>query len=63
MIGRLRFSARYAVPMSVMKAVGECVSRPVPGLSIPRGETEPPMMKTPLSAAFIASYVRASSCT
>jgi hypothetical protein len=49
--------------MSVMKAVGECVSRPVPGRSIPRGETEPPMTKTPLSAAFIASYVRASSCT
>jgi len=55
MIGRVRLSARYAVPMSVMNAVGECVSRPVPGRSMPRGETEPPMMNTPLSAAFMAS--------
>ena len=39
MIGRLRLRARYAVPMSVMKAVGECVSRPVPGLVDPaRGD-------------------------
>jgi len=55
MMGRLRFNARYAVPMSAMNAVGECVSRPVPGRSMPRGASEPPMMKTFRSAAFIAS--------
>ena len=46
--------------MSVMNAVGECVSRPVPGRSIPRGETDPPSMNTVGSAAFIRSYARAS---
>ena len=40
--------------MSVMNVVGEWVSRPVPGRSIPRGASEPPSMKTPLSAAFIS---------
>ena len=49
--------------MSVMNAVGECVSRPVLGMSMPRGETEPPLMKIFLSTAFITSYVRASSWT
>ena len=49
--------------MSRMNLVGECVSRMVPGRSLPRGETEPPLMKTPGSTAFMASYVRASSFT
>ena len=35
----------------------------VPGRSIPRGETEPPLMNTSGSTAFIASYARASNCT
>ena len=44
-----------------MKTVGEWVSRPVPGRSIPRGEIAPPKTVTVGSAAFSAEYVLASS--
>ena len=43
--GRVTGTASVTVPMSVMNAVGECVSRPVPGRSMPRGASEPPLMK------------------
>ena len=42
MIGSWRPLARYAAPMSRMNVVGECVSRPVFGLSTPRGASAPP---------------------
>src|SRR4029079_16362718 len=61
MIGVVRPEARYAVPMSWMKTVGEWVSRPEPGRSIPRGEIAPPYTVTAGFAAFRASYVFASS--
>ena len=53
--------ARYAVPMSAMKAVGEWVGRMPAGSSLPRGESAPPITSTVGSTAFTASYVRARS--
>jgi hypothetical protein len=44
-----------------MNAVGECVSRPVFGRSMPRGASAPPQTRTAGSAALIASYESASS--
>ena len=44
-----------------MKTVGEWVSRPVPGRSIPRGDSAPPNTLTVGSTAFTAAYVRLSS--
>ena len=61
MIGVVRPEPRYAVPMSWMKTVGEWVSRPEPGRSIPRGEIAPPYTIAAGFAAFSASYVFASS--
>ena len=60
MIGVVRPLARYAVPMSWMKPVGECVWRVRSGLSLPRGETAPPITVTVGATALIASYVFAS---
>ena len=53
MIGVARPLAWYAAPRSVMKAVGR-VGRPdaVPGLSLPRGETAPPITSIVGRAAF-----------
>jgi hypothetical protein len=42
MNGASRPLARYASPHSRMKRVGEIVSRPVNGLSTPRGASAPP---------------------
>ena len=42
MMGAVRPLARYVAAMSAMNAVGECVSRPVFGLSTPRGASAPP---------------------
>ena len=61
MIGFARPLSRYAVPRSVMNAVGECVCRDSFGLSAPCGETEPPITNADWSTALIASKVRASS--
>ena len=55
MTGRVRPLARYATPSSRMKRVGECVSRPVFGLSTPRGASAPPQTRTSGAAAFSAS--------
>jgi hypothetical protein len=63
MIGRSRPLALYAVPMSWMKAVGECVSRLVFGRSIPAWESVPPSTSIAGETAFSASYVCASSAT
>ena len=41
--------------MSGMNVVGEWVSRPVLGRSMPRGETAPPMTRMVGTAAFSAS--------
>src|SRR5919197_4264662 len=57
MIGSVRPLALYAAPMTVMNAVGECVSRPVFGRSTPRGETAPPRTVIFGDTAFRASYV------
>src|SRR5919204_1091110 len=63
MIGFVRPLALYAAPMSVMKAVGEWVSRPVFGRSIPRGETAPPQTTIFGETALSASYASASSAS
>src|ERR671910_1281770 len=61
MNGVLRPLARYASPHSRMKRVGEIVSRPVFGLSTPRGASAPPHTRTSALASLSASYVCASS--
>jgi hypothetical protein len=48
-------------PSSRMKRVGEIVSRPVFGLSTPRGASAPPQTADSGAAALTASYVAASS--
>ena len=49
--------------MSRTKAVGECVSRPVPGRSTPACESAPPMTSIAGDTRLSASYVRASVAT
>ena len=60
MTGSARPLFRYAAPSSRRKRVGEIVSRPVFGLSTPRGASAPPQTRTSGAAAFSASYVAAS---
>jgi hypothetical protein len=55
MIGFALPLSRYAMPRSVMKAVGECVWRVDVGSSPPCGETEPPITNVARSTALIAS--------
>ena len=43
----LQWLVPYLPAYLATKAVGECVSRPVPGLSPPRGETAAPITVTP----------------
>src|SRR5918995_5948117 len=61
MNGVLRPLARYASPHSRMKRVGEIVSRPVNGLSTPRGARAPPQTLVSGAAVLTASYVAARS--
>src|SRR5690349_14649467 len=63
MIGFVRPLARYAAPMSVMNAVGECVCRGFVGSSLPCGEMAPPRTNSFLLTALIASYVCASNAS
>ena len=60
MTGSARPLFRYATPSSRRKRVGEIVSRPVFGLSTPRGASAPPQTRTSGAASFSASYVVAS---
>ena len=55
MNGSVRLLARYASPHSRMKRVGEIVSRPVFGLSTPRGASAPPQTIVSGAAALTAS--------
>src|SRR6266571_818439 len=58
MIGRVRPLARYARPRSATKVVGECFFDMI--VSLPRGETAPPITVTEGDTALSASYVCAS---
>src|SRR5688500_11028189 len=60
MNGVVRPLARYASPHSRMKRVGEIVSRPVLGLSTPRGASAPPQTVVSGAASLTVSYVAES---